>query len=281
MTTLNEPIPQETGSGSGPSVADEVSIGDAVNTAATEVNTASAPVTTAGISVSTAEPITTVSKVVTTAEPSTPPPTTTTIIEDEDLIIAQTLMKMRSKKLKERGRSEKLKEIGVVMKEHSETAIIPIVPPQQHDPKDKSKDYKLSYKLNKRKMKGWQRKEKKDANIIEWDDVQAMIDADYELAARLQAKEQGELTVEEKSRLAMELIDKRKKHFARPRAEEQRRKPLTKAQKRSQMCTYVDDDDKEKEDLKQCFKIILEEEVTINAIPLATKPAPIIDFQIH
>ncbi|GKD57829.1 hypothetical protein Tco_1291216 [Tanacetum coccineum] len=78
-------------------------------------------------------------------------------------------------------------------------------------------------------MKGWQRKEKKDANIIEWDDVQAMIDADYELAARLQAEEQGELTVEEKSRLAMELIDKRKKHFARPRAEEQRRKPLTKA----------------------------------------------------
>ncbi|GJS37993.1 hypothetical protein Tco_0536375 [Tanacetum coccineum] len=34
-------------------------------------------------------------------------------------------------------------------------------------------------------------------------------------------------------------MDKRKKHFARLRAKEQRRKPLTKAQKRNQMCTYL------------------------------------------
>ncbi|GKC44450.1 hypothetical protein Tco_1062172, partial [Tanacetum coccineum] len=41
-----------------------------------------------------------------------------------------------------------------------------------------------------------------DANIAEWDNVQAMIDADYELAIRLQAQEQEELTVEEKSKLS-------------------------------------------------------------------------------
>ncbi|GJW63736.1 hypothetical protein Tco_0115620 [Tanacetum coccineum] len=40
----------------------------------------------------------------------------------------------------------------------------------------------------------------------------------------------------------------------------------------------VDDDDKEKEDLKKCFKIVSIEEVAINAIPLATKHAPIVDF---
>ncbi|GJY57153.1 hypothetical protein Tco_0456268 [Tanacetum coccineum] len=34
-------------------------------------------------------------------------------------------------------------------------------------------------------------------------------------------------------------MDKRKKHFARLRAEEKRRKPLTKAQKKNQMCTYL------------------------------------------
>ncbi|GJR17642.1 hypothetical protein Tco_0966169 [Tanacetum coccineum] len=39
---------------------------------------------------------------------------------------------------------------------------------------------------------------KDDANIAEWDDVQAMMDADYELAARLQAQEQGELTIKER-----------------------------------------------------------------------------------
>ncbi|GKD31849.1 hypothetical protein Tco_1242627, partial [Tanacetum coccineum] len=83
------------------------------------------------------------------------------------------------------------------------------------------------------------KQKEEDANIVEWDNVQAMIDADYEPAARLQAQEQEELTVEEKSKLFVELIDKRKKHFARLRAEEQRRKPPTKAQKRNQMCTYL------------------------------------------
>ncbi|GJU82834.1 hypothetical protein Tco_1285199 [Tanacetum coccineum] len=70
------------------------------------VNNASTSITTASINISTAEPVTTASAPVTTvgvsvstAEPSTPP-TTTTLIEDEDLIIAQTLMKMKSEKSK-------------------------------------------------------------------------------------------------------------------------------------------------------------------------------------
>ncbi|GJX21342.1 hypothetical protein Tco_0224019 [Tanacetum coccineum] len=66
-----------------------------------------------------------------------------------------------------------------------------------------------------------------------------MIDADYELAARLQAQEQEELTIEERSKMFVELMDKRKKHFARLRAEEQIRKPPTNAQKRSQISTYL------------------------------------------
>ncbi|GJW01233.1 hypothetical protein Tco_1556484 [Tanacetum coccineum] len=77
------------------------------------------------------------------------------------------------------------------------------------------------------------------ANLISWDDTQAMMEADYELAHRLQAKEQGELTIEERSKLFIELMDKRKKHFAKLRAEEIRRKPPTKAQKRNQMSTYL------------------------------------------
>ncbi|GKA25637.1 hypothetical protein Tco_0711746 [Tanacetum coccineum] len=60
-----------------------------------EVTTASAPITTVGVSVSTAKPST--------------PPTITTLIEDEDLTIAQTLMKMRSEKTKEKLK-EKSKE---------------------------------------------------------------------------------------------------------------------------------------------------------------------------
>ncbi|GJY12727.1 putative ribonuclease H-like domain-containing protein [Tanacetum coccineum] len=80
--------------------------------------------------------------------------------------------------------------------------------------------------------------EVKEANIS-WDNVQAMIEADRLLAERLQAREQKELTDEEKARLFIELLEKRKKHFAALRAQEKRNKPPTKAQKKSTMSTYL------------------------------------------
>ncbi|GKG22239.1 hypothetical protein Tco_0387542, partial [Tanacetum coccineum] len=153
------------------------------------------------------------------------------------------------------------------MKEANETATRLIVPPQkQLDPKDKGKgkmveqekplkkkdQIKFDEELAQRLSAQFQaeldeearsvRQREEEANIAlieEWDNVQAMMDADYELCARLQAQEQGELTIEERSRLFVELMDSRKKHFARLRAEEQRRKPPTKTQKRDQMCTYL------------------------------------------
>ncbi|GJZ71535.1 hypothetical protein Tco_0635386 [Tanacetum coccineum] len=66
-----------------------------------------------------------------------------------------------------------------------------------------------------------------------------MTKADFELAQRLQTEEQGAITIEERSRLFVELINKRKEHFAMLRAEEKRRKPPTIAQKRNQMSTYL------------------------------------------
>ncbi|GJV76888.1 putative ribonuclease H-like domain-containing protein [Tanacetum coccineum] len=71
----------------------------------------------------------------------------------------------------------------------------------------------------------------KEANIS-WDNVQAMIEADRLLAERLQAREQEELTDEEKARLFVELLEKRKKHFVALRAQEKRNKSPTKAQKK-------------------------------------------------
>ncbi|GJV14899.1 hypothetical protein Tco_1360222 [Tanacetum coccineum] len=41
------------------------------------------------------------------------------------------------------------------------------------------------------------------------------------------------------------------------------------------------DDDKEKEELKQCLELVTEEDVAIDVIPLATKPAVIVDYKIH
>nr|GEV99264.1 hypothetical protein [Tanacetum cinerariifolium] len=55
----------------------------------------------------------------------------------------------------------------------------------------------------------------------------------------LKLKTKEELSIEEKSRLFVELVDKRKKHFTRLRAEKIRSKPPTKAQKRNQMYNYL------------------------------------------
>ncbi|GJT02128.1 putative ribonuclease H-like domain-containing protein [Tanacetum coccineum] len=86
------------------------------------------------------------------------------------------------------------------------------------------------------------RQKEEETNIVlieSWDNTQAMMEADFELAQRLQAEEHGEITIEERYRLFVELMNRRKKHFAKLRAEEIRRNPPSKAQKRNQMSTYL------------------------------------------
>ncbi|GKD58774.1 hypothetical protein Tco_1296283 [Tanacetum coccineum] len=73
----------------------------------------------------------------------------------------------------------------------------------------------------------------------EWDNIQAKIDADYQLGHRLQAEEQEELIDAEKAKLFVQLLEPRKKHFAAKRAEEQRSKPPTQAQQRKIMSAYL------------------------------------------
>nr|GEU65553.1 hypothetical protein [Tanacetum cinerariifolium] len=64
--------------------------------------------------------------------------------------------------------------------------------------------------------------------------IQMRIDEEY--ARKLEAKE---LEAVQKARLLVELIEKRKKHFAALRAQEKRNKPPTKTQMKSQMSTYL------------------------------------------
>ncbi|GJS59868.1 hypothetical protein Tco_0677098 [Tanacetum coccineum] len=55
-------------------------------------------------------------------------------------------------------------------------------------------------------------REKDKANVAlieEWNDIQANINADYQLAQRLQAREQEELTIEEKG-MFQQLLEKRR-----------------------------------------------------------------------
>ncbi|GJT76815.1 hypothetical protein Tco_1043540 [Tanacetum coccineum] len=55
----------------------------------------------------------------------------------------------------------------------------------------------------------------------------------------MQEEEQEELSIEEKSKLFVQLLEARKKHFAAMRAQEMRNKPPTKDQKRNTMSTYL------------------------------------------
>ncbi|GJW76299.1 hypothetical protein Tco_0137981 [Tanacetum coccineum] len=85
-------------------------------------------------------------------------------------------------------------------------------------------------------------KKEKEANIYlieEWDDIQAKIDVDHQLAKRLQAQEQEELSDAKKVTLFQQLLEKRRKHFVATRAEEKRNKPPTKDQQKKIMCTYL------------------------------------------
>nr|GEU81203.1 retrovirus-related Pol polyprotein from transposon TNT 1-94 [Tanacetum cinerariifolium] len=68
--------------------------------------------------------------------------------------------------------------------------------------------------------------------------AKAMLDADRLLAKKLQAREREEFFEVQKVILLVELIEKRKKHFAALRAQEKRNKPPTKTQMKSQMLTY-------------------------------------------
>ncbi|GJT30686.1 putative reverse transcriptase domain-containing protein [Tanacetum coccineum] len=90
------------------------------------------------------------------------------------------------------------------------------------------------------------------ANIA-WDDVQAKFEVDYQLAQRLQAQEQEELTDEEKVRT--ELVEESSK-----KAETELEENLKKAE-----AEVMDD----------------EEEVAIDVVPLATKSPTIVDWKIH
>ncbi|GJV56171.1 hypothetical protein Tco_1457176 [Tanacetum coccineum] len=137
------------------------------------------------------------------------------------------------------------------------------------------------------------RKQEEEANIAlieSWENTQAMIEADRLLAERLQSREREELADEEKGKLFMELMEKRRKHFAALRAQEKRNRPPTKAQKRTQMSTYLKHmgkqrkEDKSEDDEGELMKHLVikkDEDIAIDAIPLATKLPVIIDYKLH
>ncbi|GJU70032.1 hypothetical protein Tco_1256291 [Tanacetum coccineum] len=135
-------------------------------------------------------------------EPRTPP-TTTSIFDDEDITMAQTLIKMKEEKAKEKGVSIK----DVDDSSRPERSILTLKPLPTIDPKDKGKGVL-------KESPRWKGKERKDKD----DEVQAKMDASEELAARLQMEEREMYTIEERSKLLAEFFERRKKLLAEERA---------------------------------------------------------------
>ncbi|GJX81694.1 hypothetical protein Tco_0331175 [Tanacetum coccineum] len=228
----------------------------------TEEPVVNAATTTSLIPVSTADPVTTAGEVVTTASVKIP----------DELTLAQTLIEIKSAKPKAvttaattvTPASTRPKAKGIVFHDQEEQApaSTPIVSSSQssqikdkgkgimvEEPKkmqkkdqvlfDKQEALRLQAQFDEEDKIARKKEEVNAALIAQWNDIQDKVETDYELAQRLQQEEQEELTIEEKSKLFVQLLDKRRKHFEAKRAEEKRNRPPTKGQQRSIMCTYL------------------------------------------
>nr|GEX56421.1 hypothetical protein [Tanacetum cinerariifolium] len=158
--------------------------------------------------VSTARPDISVARPeVSTAAPKTPSKTTT-LFDDEDVTIVDTLTKKRDQDQIKRDDKVALKIQA---------------------------DLDAEVKTEKER----QEEASKAALAKLFDEVQAQIDDDHEMAVRLTHKEQEKYIVKERSKLLAEFFKRRKKQLAKERAEAIKSNPPTKTQLRNLMMTYL------------------------------------------
>ncbi|GJV62904.1 putative ribonuclease H-like domain-containing protein [Tanacetum coccineum] len=222
------------------------------------VDAATTGVSTAAVTISTAEPRT--------------PPSSTTVFDDEDvtMAMAQTLIKMKEQKAKEKG-------VAITDVEDSSRTVRPVrsittlQPLPTIDPKDKGKgvlveeepvkikrkdqgdlqiqaDAELAQRLHEEELAELERRQKErvaqeEASMAalyeEYDTIQASIDADALFAAKLQQEEREQFTIEERAQFLVETIAAQRKFRAAQRAAEIRSKPPTRTQLRNLMITYL------------------------------------------
>ncbi|GJR70341.1 hypothetical protein Tco_0016406 [Tanacetum coccineum] len=172
-------------------------------------------------------------------EPRTPP-TTTSIFDDEDITMAQTLIKMKEEKAKEKGVSIK----DVDDSSRPARSILTLKPLLIIDPKDKgkgvlkdspvkkvkksnldaaqiAKDAEIARLVHEKELAEMERereeRQRQDQAYVDYiasfyDEVQAKMDASEELAARIQMEEREMYIIEERSKLLAEFFERRKKH---------------------------------------------------------------------
>ncbi|GKA86764.1 putative ribonuclease H-like domain-containing protein, partial [Tanacetum coccineum] len=144
--------------------------------------------------------------------------TTTTVITDGEITLAKALAKLKGAKPSTQGittssttitaDSTRPKAKGIFMQEPT---------------------LRLQAEFDEEERVAREKAQQVEEVNIAWDGIQAKIDVDYQLAQRLQAQEQEELSDAEKARLFVQILEKRRKHFAAKRVEEKRNRPPTRA----------------------------------------------------
>ncbi|GKC57039.1 hypothetical protein Tco_1084637 [Tanacetum coccineum] len=196
----------------------------------------------------------------------------TTVFRDDETI-AQFLVTMSQNKTKQKG--FEIKEIKDTDRPRTTTerSILTLKPLPKIDPKDKGKkvleekaesdaesegvneaERKFAQLANdeeiaRKVQEEWEAEEEKKklaeeeatkaALIRDYDDIQARIEADSILAARLQEEEREKFTIEERAKLLHDTIAAQRRFLAQQRAAEIRSRPPTRTQLRNQMMTYL------------------------------------------
>nr|GEU34034.1 hypothetical protein [Tanacetum cinerariifolium] len=128
---------------------------------------------------------------------------------------------------------------------------------------------RLQEQFNKEERLPKERAQKeKEANIAlieEWDDVQAKIHVDYQLAERLQAEEQEELSDAKKATLFVQLLEEKESILQVNTFDDFRIELVEGKEKRAGTREFKEvEDDKETTEIKQLIKIIPKEEEVAN-----------------
>nr|GEW26679.1 hypothetical protein [Tanacetum cinerariifolium] len=242
------------------------------------------------------------------ATPSTP--TTTTIFSDEDLTVAQTLIKLRSEKEKVKGVAFRDVEEPPRLTRSTKT----LQPLPTIDPKDKGKgvlvkeepeklenvkrrdqglaqiksDVDLAQRIYEEELAKFDRaqkekQKKEEATIVvlteEFDEIQARIDTDRKLAIRMTHEEQEKYTIKERGRLK-KLVEPKSKSKKGKRikrvADSALKQKSSKKQKMTQESTKSDEEESadyehEKEELRMWLTVVSDKQETMDLEILSTK----------
>ncbi|GKD28526.1 hypothetical protein Tco_1239304 [Tanacetum coccineum] len=164
---------------------------------------------TISLDVSTAKPVSTTSAAVTTASVAAASTTSPTrrVSTSNEITMVKILVYIRKRATKDKGKGEMDESEPVQTKTKLQ---------QEQERLGYEEAVKLQVKLEEEERQRISRVHEAASsfNVKEWEDIQARVEADEELAQRLQAEEREMYTEAEQARILIELINQRKRGYS-------------------------------------------------------------------